>query len=184
MISKEDRMLYGKIITGDQAAITLFYTRHESTLRTFIEKKLGSSEHTDEILQDAFIGFFEALRSFRAQCSLKTFLYAIAGKKVLSHIRKKRLKQYMFSHLPVYVIESLTAVWADDGITSRELAEKIERSIGGLPHDYQVALRLKYVEGRKVPHIAHHLNLSFKAAESLLFRARKAFIKSYGIYDG
>jgi len=48
-----------------------------------------------------------------------------------------------------------------------------------LPNDYQFVLRLKYIEGERVNNIAKKLSLGFKATESLLFRARKAFIKVF-----
>jgi len=48
-----------------------------------------------------------------------------------------------------------------------------------LPNDYQVILRLKYMEGIKIKEIAGILKMNFKATESLLFRARKNFIKIF-----
>jgi len=40
-------------------------------------------------------------------------------------------------------------------------------------------LRLKYEQGRSVKEIARELNIGVKAAESQLFRARKAFQVAY-----
>ena len=85
----------------------------------------------------------------------------------------------MFSHLPSFIVESLKVVFIDEAIDRQELKDKISKMISSLPNDYQVILRLKYIEGVKIKEIAGRLKMNFKATESLLFRARKSFIKIY-----
>jgi len=48
-----------------------------------------------------------------------------------------------------------------------------------LPHDYRLILRLKYIEEHSVQEISKQLAKTFKSTESLLYRARKAFIECY-----
>ncbi|KKP52894.1 MAG: ECF subfamily RNA polymerase sigma-24 subunit [Candidatus Roizmanbacteria bacterium GW2011_GWA2_33_33] len=106
-------------------------------------------------------------------------MFSIARHKIVDQIRKKKLKSILFSKLPSYIIESLKAVFIDEEIDKKELKEKISKVIESLPNDYQVILRLKYIEGIKIKEIAEKLKMNFKATESLLFRARKSFIKVF-----
>lgn len=81
--------------------------------------------------------------------------------------------------MPAYILEGLTAVVFDDGLEKKELSTKIKHVFDHLPNDYKMVLRLKYIEGAKVKTIANKLSLGFKATESLIYRARKAFIKVF-----
>jgi DNA-directed RNA polymerase specialized sigma24 family protein len=85
----------------------------------------------------------------------------------------------LFSALPAHIVENIAPVLMDDEIERKELMNKISGVLDDLPHDYQVVLRLKYVEGEKVKTISEKLKLPFKATESLIFRARKAFVKLF-----
>jgi RNA polymerase sigma-70 factor (ECF subfamily) len=78
--------------------------------------------------------------------------------------------------MPEHVVDNITAVMFDDELEKKELATQIKTVLDDLPNDYQVVLRLKYIEGEKVQTIARKLSMGFKATESLIFRARKAFV--------
>ncbi|PIY69365.1 hypothetical protein COY90_01020, partial [Candidatus Roizmanbacteria bacterium CG_4_10_14_0_8_um_filter_39_9] len=113
----------------------------------------------------------------------KTYLFTIARHKIIDYIRKKKMKKVLFSALPQVVVEKAASVLFDDELSKSELSEKIRQTIKSLPNDYRVVLRLKYIEGYKVRDIAQKLSLSFKSTESILFRARAAFIKVFGVYE-
>ena len=56
-----------------------------------------------------------------------------------------------------------------------EIAQFVRGTLDHLPTRYAIALEMKYVNGNSVAEIARRLELSEKAAESTLTRARKAF---------
>ena len=144
-----------------------------------MNKQLNDAAKSEEFIQDIFYDFIESLRDFQYQCSLKTYLFSIARNKVIDTIRKKKIKKILFSSMPAYILEGLTAVVFDDGLEKKELSTKIKHVFDHLPNDYKMVLRLKYIEGAKVKTIANKLSLGFKATESLIYRARKAFIKVF-----
>lgn len=177
--SREERELLEKIIHRDEKALFLVYKKYHPLIFNFVKSQINNYQLAEELTQDIFMDFIEALRDFRFQSSLKTFLFSIARHKIVDQIRKKKLKNILFSRLPAHIIESLKIVFIDEEIDKKELREKIVRILGGLPNDYQVILRLKYIEGVSVSEIAEKLKMNFKATESLLFRARKSFVKVF-----
>ena len=180
MLSREEeKKIVEKIIHKDEKALLSVYREYKKPLHNFIYQKLKDHFTAEEITQDVFLDFIEALRDFQFQCSIKTFLFSIAKNKSIDYIRKKKLKKILFSALPPYFIESLKAIFIDEELEKKELAKKISTALEKLPNDYKVVLRLKYIEGERVNSIARKLTLGFKATESLLFRARKAFIKVF-----
>lgn len=183
MLTEVDKKLVESIINRDESALNTFYRAHKNPLLSFIQRSLKDRLEAEEVLQDSFFSFIESLRDFRGQSSLKTFLYSIAKNKTIDKLRKKRIKQMFFSHLPTQFVESIAAIFLDDEMDRKVVAQKIESVFKKLPHDYVTVLRLKYTEGYKVAEIAERIKLSFKATESLIFRARKAFVIAYHAYE-
>lgn len=175
----EDRKIVEHIVNRDERAFLLFYKTHYKSLHHFVSKQIYDQAVAEELTHDIFMGFLESLRDFRFQSSLKTFLFSIARNKVIDTIRKKKIKKLLFSALPSYFVEGLVKVFIDDELEKKELIDKMKKTFESLPHDYEVVLRLKYIEEKPVKDISEDLALSFKATESLLFRARKAFVKAF-----
>lgn len=176
---QDERQLVQAIIDRDEDAFLSFVKEHEKSLFNYVYRQIRDPDVAQELVQDVFIDFLESLRSFQFQSKLKTYLFSIAKYKVIDVIRKKKIKKIIFSALPEHIVESLSPVMMDDQLEKKELAAKIQNVISTLPHDYQIILRLKYVDGERVKTIAKKLSLTFKATESLLFRARKAFTKLF-----
>lgn len=177
--NQEEKALLEKIIKRDEKALFFVYKKYQPSIFNYVKSQINNYQLAEELTQDIFLDFIEALRDFRFQSSLKTFLFSIARHKIVDQIRKKKIKSILFSRLPSYIVESLKVVFIDEEIDKKELREKILGILESLPNDYRVILRLKYIEGIKIKEIADKLKMNFKAAESLLFRARKSFIKVF-----
>lgn len=171
-----DRRLIERLISKDEQAIYELYDTHKPGIYRYILRQLNNEHLAEELTHDVFLDFIEASRDFQYQCSLKTFLYAIARNKTIDVIRKKKIQRILFSSLPPFVVEGLTSVLFDEEYDRRELAAKIRRVFEELPNDYALILRLKYIEQTPVGIIAERFSMGFKATESLLYRARKRFM--------
>lgn len=174
-----EKELVKKIINKDEKAFFYFYKKNQPLIINYLRKKIADRQAAEEIAQDIFIAFLEGLRDFHFQCSLKTFLFIIARNKVVDYYRRNKIKKILFSHLPKFVVEEISAIFIDQDLERKEIEKKIKKIFSFLPKEYRRILRLKYIEEKKVKQIAKILQISFKATESLLFRARKAFIKLY-----
>ncbi len=177
--SNDEKKIVEAIIARDEHALFSLYKQYRDPLFRYIYHQLKNKTLAEELTQDVFLDFIEALRDFHFEASLKTFLFSIARNKVIDSIRRKKVKKILFSSLPSYVIENITAVVFDDTLEKKELAEKMKHVFQKLPNDYQLVLRLKYLEGKRVKLIAEKLSLKFKATESLIYRARRMFVKVF-----
>lgn len=182
MLSQHDQQIMKRLLSRDEKALRSFYALHKTQLYTYLLRS-QPPEDAEEVLQDAFVAFIESLRNFQGKSSLKTFLYSIAKRKSIDKHRRQRLKRLLFSYVPEYIVETFARVFMMDTLDSKHLAHRIEKVMDELPHDYARILRLKYIEDYSVGDIAEEISLSSKATESLLFRARKAFIKVYSDHE-
>ncbi|MEI6532368.1 MAG: sigma-70 family RNA polymerase sigma factor [Candidatus Roizmanbacteria bacterium] len=167
------------ILGKDESEILRFYKTYNKSVFRLVYKQIPDKQKAEEIMHDVFLDFIEALRDFYFQCSLKTYLFSIARHKIIDAIRRKKIKHIFFSHLPSYIVDGLKVVFIEDEIEQKEITEKINTVMSSLPNEYEVVLRLKYIDGARVKHIAEKMSLGFKATESLIFRARQAFIKAF-----
>lgn len=179
-IPHKDSQLVNRLILRDEKALYELYASYQKLLYNFIYKRLKDPNVSDELVQDIFIEFLESLRDFRYQCSLKTFIFTITRNKMIDYMRRKKIKGIVFSSLPESLVEHLTVVKMDGLLEKQEIEAHLEKTLSSLPHEYQVILRLKYMEDKSVKYISETLVKTLKATESLLFRARRAFIKLYG----
>lgn len=173
-----EKKLVGLLLRGDKKALRFFLKTYQPFLLNFIKRKVAE-EDAEEILQDVFLLSLESLRDFAFRAKLTTFLCAIARHKIADYYRKKRLKKILFSQLPA--AEPLLKVLRtpEDKLDEVLIKKAIEKSLQLLKPRYQKILRLKYEDGFSVNEIAFKLKISFKSAESHLFRARKIFIATY-----
>lgn len=174
-----DSELIQKILTRDRHALSVFYRTYTPKLRRFIRNKINNSDDAEEVLQDALFAFLEAIRDFAGHAKLKTYLYAIARHKVIDWYRRKKIRHVVFSAVPQ--LESLAASMRtpEEEFDVTVLREKIHRVLARLLPMYKKVLLLKYADDLTVGEIARRLTISFKSAESQLFRARKAFVELF-----
>lgn len=173
-----ERLIIDKLLSGDRKTLDSLYHAYSKHLYNFAYIRIPEKHVAEELAQDIFLQFLESARDFRFQSSIKTFLFTIARNKVIDYIRKKKVKKIFFSHMPSFVVEGLVSV-VDDSLERKDLQQRLEKTFNELPHDYQLVLRLKYIDEMPVTEIAEELSRTFKSTESLLFRARRAFIEIY-----
>ncbi|MDA1316730.1 MAG: RNA polymerase sigma factor [bacterium] len=181
MTKKQEHALIQQIMAKDERSLHKLYHSYHDMVHDFIAKRISQTPIVEEVTQDVFISVLERLRDFRFQCSIKTFIYTIARNKVVDYYRKKKIKNILFSRLPSFVVESLSPVFMEDEIEKKELQQKLINTFAKLPHDYELVLRLKYIEEQSVKDIAAKLTKTCKSTESLIYRARQAFIQVFSV---
>lgn len=177
----EEKDLVGRILNGDESSLRYFYLHYEPRLHTFIRKKIENPADAEEILQDTLLATLEALRDFSFRCRLFTFICSIASHKVIDFYRKKKIKNVFFSKIADVEPLISTIIGPESELDVQLLRQKIMKTFKRIAPGYSNILKLKYVYGYSVEEIAQKLAISFKSAESQLFRARKAFVSAYSV---
>jgi len=174
-----DQDIVKKLLAKDERTLGLVYRTFVPKLRRFLTVKVRNPHDADEILQDILFAFLEALRDFHSGCKLETYLFSIAHHKVIDYYRRKKLRHIVFSQVPQ--LENLISplLNPEESFDVTVLKEKLKRVFSRLIPKYSHILRLKYEEELSVVEIARKLGWTEKGTESVLFRARKAFAKSF-----
>jgi RNA polymerase sigma-70 factor (ECF subfamily) len=176
---RSDQELAQAMLSRQEQALHEFYSRYKSPLLRFIRGKIDKEEDCEEILQDTLFGFLESLRDFHGKSSIKTFLFSICHHKIIDFYRRKKIKHVVFSQVPQLEMLISPLMAPEDELDATLVKEKIMRVLTIILPSYREILVYKYFEGLSVEEIAEKLSLSFKSAESRLFRARKAFVEVF-----
>ncbi len=88
MPSDGDRLLIQQIRQGDARAWETFITRYEGRLRAFVQRRLHDRSVTEDVVQEAFIGFLHSLPNYDENRELQTYLFTIAAHKVTDQLRR------------------------------------------------------------------------------------------------
>jgi RNA polymerase sigma-70 factor (ECF subfamily) len=151
------------------------YPQDETRLRAFIRQKVDNENDADDILQETLISASQSLPTFVGKSSFFTWLCGIANHEIADFYRKKRIKTFFFSRFPF--LENLVseALGPEEELLKNELRKEVKQVLGRLTEGYSSILRLKYYHSLSMKEIAEKLNLTVKAVESRLSRAREAF---------
>lgn len=174
-----DEELVAKILSRDRRAMSFFYKSYSPKLSLFIRSKIDRPEDCEEILQDTLYAFLEALRDFEGKSSVRTFLYSICQHKIIDFYRRKKLKHIVFSQMPQLECLISPLLNPEEELDATMLKEKIRKVLRKLLPRYRKILIFKYLDNMPVEDIARKLTITFKSAESQLFRARKAFVEAF-----
>jgi RNA polymerase sigma-70 factor (ECF subfamily) len=88
MPSESERLLVQQIRQGDQRAWESLIAQYEGRLLAFVDRRLHDRASSEDVVQEAFIGFLNSLPNFDEQRELQTYLFTIASHKLTDHLRR------------------------------------------------------------------------------------------------
>lgn len=145
----------------------------------FVSGRVSDPRDAEDIVQETLISIYDSRALFKGKSAFFTWACAIAKHEIADFYRKKKIKQIVFSRLPF--LQGLVSEALGPELAYQELETKIKivNTLKHLSEGYSRILRLKYVEELSMKQIAEELQLTVKAVESRLTRARLAFQKVY-----
>lgn len=168
-----------RILQGDSKAVVEFYKFYSPRILIYLSKKLPRLEDAQEITNDVFLEAIDSLSLLRKEQNTLSWLYRIAHNKMVDFYRKKKVKSILLSKMPFLEVVASEINQPEFQFEKNKIRDGIEMALRSLPEKYRRILRLHYEEKIPIKQIAIILNLTFKAAESLLFRARQKFMLAY-----
>jgi RNA polymerase sigma-70 factor (ECF subfamily) len=158
------------------------YKKYYFGLKKFISQKIDDEGVVEEIINDVMLAVMNSEKNYRQKCSEFSWVCSIAKHKIVDYYRKKKIKTILFSVNPIFEEIADKALTPERDVLKNELKNEIKKTLSELREGYKNLLRLKYIEGKKIAEIAREMNLTVKAVESRLIRAKKEFREAW-IYD-
>jgi len=184
---EQERRLVDRMRAGEENAFEMFAESYIPPLYRFAGRRLDHDrEVTQDVVQSTLCKVIEKLDSYRAEASLFTWLCACCKNEIAAHYRRlgRRprgvgLDEDLAETNPTRGFSPASPAGPEERLGGAETAELVHIALDRLPESYARAVEWRYFEGLAVTEIAIRLESSYKAAESLLSRARKAFREAY-----
>ncbi len=152
------------------------YQEHSRAIFYLALRFLGDPQKAEDATHDVFLKAFRKIGEFRGESSWRTWLYRIT----INHCRNLQQawhERHLFSNADEVVWEN--AVARTDSpfrvLETKELGQRIQKSLDGLSHEYRLLLLLVADEQLSYEQIGALTEQTADAVRGKLHRARKAF---------
>lgn len=185
-----DQTLLKQAQAGDIRAFHTLFAEFQPQLKSYLYRLIPNRNDMEDIAHDVFIISFENLSSFRAEASLKTWVFTIATNRAKRHLKnEKRWVTDTFdrTRIMAYRERTLLAEIEQTNQHSPQGAYEIREHIDYcftcvskmLPIKHQLALILKDIYGFKTKEICEIMGASTSQVKHYLHNARQKMIRIF-----
>ena len=87
--SDADKLLIAQVRAGDPRAWQMLIERYEGRLLAFVDSRLHDRATSEDVVQEAFVGFLTSLPNYDERRDLEAYLFSIAAHKLTDQLRKQ-----------------------------------------------------------------------------------------------
>ena len=156
---------------GEKAALREVYAQHHTTVRRFARRLLGDEAEAEDLVHDVFVALPNAIRGYRGESSLRTFLLSIANNHARHHIRAACRRRALVANATTATTASFAA--------APDLSLALVRALDTLTEDHRVAFILCEVEGMTSREVAHVVGATEETVRARVFHARRKLRESF-----
>lgn len=178
--ARDDAALATAVIAGDSRAFTELMRRHKEAIYRFIRRYVGDADEAYDLLQETFAAAWSALPAFDSARPMRAWLRRIALNKCRDWSRRRFVRRFFFTAAPIDNSANVIAASDADPEQERRLAD-LDRQIASLPAGLKEPLLLTQFEGLSHKDAALILNISPKAVEMRIYRARAQLAAALGL---
>ena len=165
----DERALVAEAAAGHEPAFRILIGRHLPSVTAIARRMLRDDAEAEDVAQEAF------LRLWRLGTSLDVGTSGVKPwlRRVVSNLCIDRMRSGARTTVTDEVPEQRVEASQHDVIEDAELSGRVDHALKKLPERQRLALTLFHFEGMSQSEIAHVMDISDDAVESLLARARR-----------
>ena len=165
-----DEQLARESAAGCSRAFAVIVGRYERPLLRFIRRWIANAHDAEDVAQDTFVDAWRCMPRYNAKWRFSTWLYTIASRKAVSHVRKCVPRSTATAD---YIAQPHTH-GSNETVDSGEVHSGVWRLAERILTDEQrTALWLRYAQGLNANEIGRVLGRRPVAVRVMLFRSRE-----------
>ena len=167
----EERQRIGRILKGEKAEYAYFVNTYQEKVLDLVSRIVPDDNDAEELMQDAFVKAYHALKDFDGRSTFLTWVQRIAYHTSLNHLKRRRQQWLSIDRLPL-------AEPPDEDLPTdnEERILLLETALDRLPPDELTLLHLYYYEDRPLREIAYIVDTEPNTLASRLRRIRKKLL--------
>lgn len=165
-------------LAGRHNAFAELMVRHKEPIYRLIRGYIGDAEEAVDLVQDCFTSAFKALDRYDNTRPFRAWISRIAINKCRDWARRRAVRRLILSTSSSEQAAAVPdpAPGAEEMAGDRQELEQLWQAITGLPRTLKEPLILRTIEGLSQSEVASLLQISEKAVESRLYRARRKLV--------
>jgi RNA polymerase sigma-70 factor, ECF subfamily len=178
----QDSELLAELRAGSEQAFASLLATFERPIYNFLCRLLEDPEDAPDVTQEVFLKVFRNIRTFRGECSLKTWLYRITVNEAYNrrrwfarHRRRETSLEEQQDGAP-----SVADLLSDprdnqyEQLLRRERIQAVERALAEVQESFRVVVVMRDIEGMSYEDIAEILQTPLGTVKSRILRGREA----------
>jgi len=169
----EDTLLIERARGGDHEAFAEIVRKYQSTVATVVIGMLGKNDDAEDVGQNVFIRFYNALNDYRGEASLSTYLTRIAINLSINEIKRQQRKNLLFFRFTKDADgKDREFASGENAENSFEISELVNKALGQLEPKFRAVVVLRMMQGYTTDETSKILKLPLGTVLSRLSRAQ------------
>jgi len=175
-----DKQLVARVQKGDKRAFDMLVLKYQYKVHAIVSRYIKDFDEVNDVVQEAFIKAYRALKKFRGDSQFYTWLYRIAVNTAKNYLvarnRRPPANDVDAADADYYEgSDRLKDIDSPENLLYRdELEAVVDHAIRDLPEDLRTAVTLREFEGLSYEEIAEVMDCPVGTVRSRIFRAREA----------
>jgi RNA polymerase sigma-70 factor (ECF subfamily) len=165
--------LVARLRAGERDAVEQAYVAHHAAVRGFARRLVGDVTTAEDLVHDTFVALPRAIRRFRGEASLRSFLIGVAINHARRHIRSAMRRRRATEKLAAVVAMTPSTIDASDVLERKRLADRLSAALDDLPIDQRVVFVLCEAEQRSSVEVARIVDAPEGTVRTRLMHAKK-----------
>jgi len=185
----DEEILIVELKKFNEDAFNFFVLKYQRMIKSYIYKMINNQEEAWSISQEVFISVFKNINKFRAEASLKTWLFKIARNFTINRIKYLRVRKSdkhnsidaTKEKYPNYDIEISENPFSN--LEKKEEKASVHLALSKLKDGDREIITLRDLEELNYEEISEILGIGLGTVKSRLFRARERLKVAYKLLE-
>lgn len=165
---------------GEPLTVELLFRRHGKDVFRIVRRLLGpaaSDADVDDVTQQAFLAAHRDLSRFRGESAPMTWLYGIASRTVLMHLRSWRRRQRMIAAFAEEIRANEVPIQsAESTMVQQQELQRVWKQLLKIKPKKRIVFLLHEIEGLSGKEIASALEIPEATVWTRLHHARRELV--------
>ncbi|WP_395054492.1 RNA polymerase sigma factor [Flavobacterium sp.] len=163
-----DALLVKSYIAGDESALSVLVSRHQSKIYGFIYSKMADRDIADDVFQDTFIKVIKTLKSnsYNEEGKFLPWVMRIAHNLIVDHYRKNKKMPMLreTEEFSIFNVLSDNSLTIEDQLINDLIEKDLQKIILQLPDDQKEVLMMRIYQDLSFKEISDITGVSINTA--------------------
>ena len=172
-MGRDEGNLVRRCLAGDQDACADLVHGYARMVGTVIWRATGNHDAVEDLAQETFLRVFRGLPYFDARAKLSTWIYTIAHRVAIDHLRKMSGTREDADELLLDRLPASGVIDPEASATREEIDRLVRDGLMQLPEKYRLPLAYAAIDGLDYETIATMLAVPLGTVKTLVFRGKR-----------